>query len=310
MRQMAFGVARSFAFLVGLAMLLTAGAASDLAAQELEPGAYTVSPVGINVFNVGYVFNTGDVNFDPSLPVEEASAEIHTVSLSYARAASLAGRSATLLVAVPLVDGHLEGLVAGQFASADRFGTADMRVRVGVNLYGSPARRMPEFATTPPSKLNVGASVMVVMPTGQYDPARLVNLGTNRWAFKPEAAIIRTLGPWMFEIYAGAWLFTDNDDFYGGVTRSQDPLASFQFSFRRTFKPGMWLSANANFYSGGRTHIGGIAKQDFQTNSRIGTTFAFPLSARNALRVAVSRGAYTTIGSDFVGISASFQQLF
>jgi hypothetical protein len=280
------------------------------AGQELEPGAYTVSPVGLNVFNAGYVFNTGDINFDPSIPIEDADASIHTATLSYARAMNLAGRSATLLVAVPIIDGHVQGRVAGTFAEADRLGAGDLRLRLGVNLFGSPARRMPEFAKIPPARLNVGASVMVVAPVGQYDPARLVNLGTNRWAFKPEAAIIRNLGPWMFEIYGGAWLFTDNDDYYGGVTRAQDPIGSLQFSFRRTFKPGLWLSGNANFYWGGRTYLGDVAQQDLQTNSRIGATLAVPLGPRNAFRVAVSRGAYTTVGADFVGLSASFQQAF
>jgi hypothetical protein len=179
-----------------------------------------------------------------------------------------------------------------------------------VNLYGAPARRLPEFAKTPPAPLNVGASIMVVAPTGQYDPSRIVNLGTNRWAFKPEAAVIRNIGPWMFEIYGGAWLFTDNTNYVNGQVRSQKPLASLQFSFRRTFKPGLWVSANINYYTGGRTNVGGIFKQDFQANSRAGTTLAVPLGRRNAVRVAVSKGAYTTIGADFLGLSASFQQVF
>ena len=124
----------------------------------------------------------------------------------------LAGRSATLLVAVPIIAGHLEGLYLGERAVADRKGLGDLRIRVGVNLYGAPARRLPEFAKTPPSKINVGASVAIVAPTGQYDTQRIVNLGTNRWAFKPEAAIIRNAGAWMFEIYGGVWLFTDNTE--------------------------------------------------------------------------------------------------
>ncbi len=210
-------IVRRAAWLTLLGLLVPIASASA-SAQELEPGAYTVSPVGINVINAGYVFNSGDINFDPSIPVEQASARIHTATLSYGRAMNLAGRSATALVALPIVDGHLEGLLNGTFATADRLGTADLRLRLGVNLYGSPARRMPEFASTPPAKLNIGASVMVVAPTGQYDPQRFVNLGTNRWAFKPEAAIIRNLGPWMFEIYGGAWLFTTNHD-YIGTTR-------------------------------------------------------------------------------------------
>ncbi len=294
------------AFLTLLAVSLSA----SVTAQELEPGAYTVSPVGMNVFNLGYVLNDGDVTFDPSLPIEEGSATIHTTILSYARSVDLAGRSSTLLVALPIINGHLEGLYLGEPAVADRFGPADIRIRVGVNLYGSPARGMPEFATAGQARLNIGVSVMIVAPTGQYDPQRIVNLGSNRWAFKPEAAIIRNVGPWMFEIYGGAWLFTDNDDYVNGQVRSQKPLASIQFSLRRTFRPGLWVSANINYYTGGRTNVGGVFKQDFQANSRAGTTLAVPLSRRNAVRIAVSKGAYTTIGADFLGLSASFQQLF
>jgi hypothetical protein len=278
-------------------------------AQELEPGAYTVSPVGINVLNLGYVFNDGDVTFDPSLPIEDGSATIHTAMISYARSMDLAGRSATALVALPIIDGHVEGLYQGEHAVADRNGFGDLRVRIGVNLYGAPARQLPEFAKTPPARLNVGASVTVVAPTGQYDPQRIINLGTNRWAFKPEAAIIRNVGPWMFEIYGGAWLFTDNDDYVNGQVRSQKPLASAQFSLRRTFRPGLWVSANINYYTGGRTNVGGLFKQDFQANSRAGTTLSVPLSRRNSVRIAVSKGAYTTIGADFLGLSASFQQI-
>ena len=32
----------------------------------------------------------------------------------------------------------------------------------------------------------MGVSVKVVPPTGQYDPNRLINWGSNRWSFKPE----------------------------------------------------------------------------------------------------------------------------
>src|SRR5262245_51220214 len=176
-----------------LLLLLAAITASPSRAfaQELEPGAYTVSPVGINVLNLSYVFNSGDVNFDPSLPVEDGSARVHSGTFAVARAINLAGRSATALVAFPLVSGHVSGRYLGQPAFVDRTGFADMRVRLGVNLYGEPARSLQEFAKTARSRINVGASVTVVLPTGQYDPARIINLGVNRAAFKPEAAIIR-----------------------------------------------------------------------------------------------------------------------
>ncbi len=289
-----------------LAIVLMAAPAT---AQELEPGAYTVSPVGLNILNLGYMFNDGDIAFDPSLPIEQGSATIHTATVAYGRSVDLAGRSSTLLVALPIIAGHLEGLYLGEPAVADRTGAGDLRIRVGVNLYGAPARRLPEFAKAPPSRINVGASLTIVAPVGQYDPQRIVNLGSNRWAFKPEAAIIRNAEAWMFEIYGGAWLFTDNTNYVNGQVRSQKPLASAQFSLRRTFRPGLWVSGNINYYTGGRTNVGGLFKQDFQANSRVGATLSVPLSRRNSIRFAVSKGAVTTIGADFLGLSASFQQI-
>jgi Putative MetA-pathway of phenol degradation len=293
-----------------LVILVTAVASSRVSAQELEPGAYTVSPVGINVLNLSYVFNTGDVNFDPSLPVEDGNARVHSGTFALGRSINLAGRSATALVAVPIVGGHVTGKYLGQPAFVDRTGLADMRLRLGVNLYGEPARKLPEFVKTQRSKVNIGASVTVVLPTGQYDPKRIINLGVNRAAFKPEAAIIRNYEHWMFEIYGGAWLFMDNKDFLNGHVRSQEPLASLQFSLRRTFQSGLWISANANIYRGGRSAVDDLAKQDFQSNSRVGTTLTMPLARRNSFRFALSKGAYTTIGADFLGVSVSFQQAF
>ena len=283
---------------------------TNAGAQELEPGAYTVSPVGVNLFNLGYTFNSGDVNFDPSLPVEDAHATINTLVLSYGRSISFFGRAATLLASLPVVGGNITGLYLGQFTAIDRGGLGDARVRLGVNLFGAPARKMPEFAKTPPPKNNISASLTVAMPTGEYDPARIINLGANRWSFKPEAAFIRTTGPWLFEVYAGAWLFTANNDFAGGHIRTQDAILSTQFNARYTFKPGLWLSGNVNFYRGGRTNVDGRADLDFQTNSRVGATMTIPLSPRSSFRVALSDGAYTTIGADFLGVSVSFQRAF
>jgi hypothetical protein len=279
-------------------------------AQELEPGAYTVSPVGVSVFTAGYTFNTGDLTFDPSLPIDAASSTIQATALAVGRAIDFAGRSGTVLVGLPIMSGHIEGLYFGDPVLVERTGLGDLRIRLGVNLFGAPARRMPEFATTAPSRFNVGASISVVAPTGQYSNQRIVNLGSNRWSFKPEAAVIRNAGVWMFEIYGGAWIFTDNDDYVNGRTRSQKVLASAQFSLRRTFRPGLWMSGNVNYYTGGRTSVDGRINQDFQANSRVGVTLATPLSRRNAVRVAVSQGAVTTIGANFLSLSASFQRAF
>jgi hypothetical protein len=293
-----------------LVALLLCAFASHAGAQELEPGAYTVSPIGVNLFNLGYTFNGGDVAFDPSLPVEDARARVHTVTVSLGRSISLFGRSATILVAAPIIRGHIEGLYVGDFTAIDRTGLGDMRIRLGANLYGSPARELAEFRKAVPARTNLSAGLTVIAPTGAYDSSRVINIGSNRWSFKPEVAVQRSYDAWLFEFYVGAWLFTDNDAYLGTHTRSQKPVGSTQFNARYTFKPGLWLSANANFYTGGRTAIDDKANLDLQRNSRIGSTLTVPLSPRSSFRVAVSEGAYTTIGADFLGLSVSYQRAF
>ena len=47
----------------------------------------------------------------------------------------------------------------------------------------------------------------------------------------------------------------------------------------------MWLAADANYYTGGRTTIGGRQNLDLQRNSRIGATFSSAIGRRQAIRV-------------------------
>jgi hypothetical protein len=65
-------------------------------------------------------------------------------------------------------------------------------------------------------KFNLGASFAIVAPLGQYDPARLVNIGTNRWGLKPEVGISRRFGRWFFDLYLGAWIFSANENYQAG----------------------------------------------------------------------------------------------
>lgn len=289
-----------------LVLALELVSAPQAVAQELNPGAYTVSPVGASFFGTTFQFSSGDVTFDPSIPIQEAHSRLSTIALSYGRALDVVGRSGTLLVVVPVVGGRQHGIVQGQFAEAVRRGVADVQFRVGVNLYGAPAMTRRQLAQAG-RRTTLGVSLTTSIPIGQYDPAKLINLGTNRWAFKPEVGLTYNTGRrWLFEVYGGVWLFTANNDFFGGSVRTQQAIGSVQFHARYSFRPGLWLSANSNFYSGGRTTVDGKINLDFQRNSRVGATFNVPLSRQDALRFAVSRGAYTTIGADYTSVSGGY----
>lgn len=284
-----------------LALLMPVSAS----AQELEPGAYWPLPEGLNIFTVVNNFNWGDVAFDPSAPIDEARAKVNTTAFAFTRAFSIGGRSANAGVMVPVIGGHVEGLYLGEPAEVDRFGQGDPRFRLAMNLYGAPSMTPQEFASYRQRTI-VGVSVTVAPPLGQYDPAKLINLGNNRWSFKPEVGLSRAYGQWVVELMGGVWLFTDNTDFLGGRTRSQDPIAAMQVHVTYRFNRGMWLAGDANYFAGGQTTIGGTRNFDLQRNSRIGATFSAALDRHQAIRLSVSRGAYTTIGADFNSVAVGY----
>jgi hypothetical protein len=275
------------------------------AAQELEPGAYWPIATGVNIVTVVNNVNWGDLAFEPSAPIDKANAVIDTTVLAVTRAFSLAGRSANAGVMVPVIGGHLEGLFLGEPAAVGRFGMGDPRLRLAMNLYGAPSLAPSAFATYRHRTL-VGVSVTVAPPLGQYDSRRLVNLGTHRWSVKPELGVSRVYGRWIMEAMAGVWVFSDNTDFFGGRTREQDPIAATQVHLTYRFSRGMWLASDANYFSGGQSTIGGKQNLDLQRNSRMGATFSSAVGRRQAVRVSVSTGAYTTIGADFTSIAASY----
>jgi hypothetical protein len=273
--------------------------------QELEPGAYWPRPTGLNIVTVVNSVNWGDVAFDASAPIDQASATINTTAFSFTRAFALGGRSANVGLILPVIVGHVEGRYLGEPAEADRFGLGDPRLRLAMNLYGAPAMTPAEFASYHQGAI-VGVSATVAPPLGEYDPTKLINLGTNRWSLKPEVGVSLPYGHWVVEAMVGAWFFTDNKDFVGGRTRTQDAVFATQVHLTYKFKRSMWLAADANFFTGGQTTVGGTQNLDLQRNSRIGATFSSALGRHHAIRASVSRGAYTTIGADFTSIAVGY----
>ncbi len=281
-----------------------------LISQELDPNAYSTSPVGVNILALTNNLSSGDLSFDPTIPIEEAKATINTTALAYVRALNFLGRSSNLGVVLPYTLGNLEGRYLGELLMARRSGLRDPALRFAVNLYGAPAMNLKEFAGHR-RKTQVGVSLALAAPLGQYDPRKLVNIGANRWSFKPEVGLSQPLGrKWALEFYTGVWLFTDNKDFSGGRTRKQQSIGSAQLHLLHTFRPRLWAAFNANFYVGGRTTIDGTRNIDLQRNSRIGGTLSVPLNRRQSVKVSFNRGAYTTIGADFNTLAVAYQFLW
>ena len=274
--------------------------------QEMEPRAYSPAPVGAQFVLLSYGYQSGDVLLDSSLPLKDVSIKFNAASVGYGRTFSLGGRQTNVAVLFPYLWGTAKGTVFEDQLAVRRSGGADIRVRFSTLLKGGRALAPKEFATRKPETL-IGASVVIVVPTGQYDPQRLVNPGSNRWAFKPEIGISKPINRWTFEVMGGAWLFTANDSFFGNSRRAQKPMASLQGGVIYTLRPRMWVSGNATFYTGGSTTLNGTANEDRQRNSRIGATFSMPLTKEQSVKVAWAKGVTTRIGGNLNTVVIGWQ---
>ena len=307
---MMWSVSPKLAFVAGL---LGLGAPAVLA-QDLAPRAYVITPARSNAVTLGLSYNEGELLFQGVVPITGATGKLGVPSVTYYRGFSLFGRSANVLAALPYGVGTFEGEVLGEQRSTDRSGLFDSAFRVSVNLVGGPSMSLAEMRTWRQKTL-LGVSLKVVAPTGQYDPTRLINLGSNRWSFKPELGFSRAWGHWVLDAYASVWLFTENPDFFsrnelvpGTQSQTQDPIGAVEAHLIYIARPGLWVSLDANFWYGGRTRLNGVENPDtLQESSRVGITASFPVTQHQSLKVSYAQGAYIRFGGDFRVFSAAWQ---
>lgn len=279
-------------------LLLLTACATPLLAQSLDPRSYVNTPVGMQFALGGYVYSTGNVLFDPSLPIENAELTLQGPVSGYAQALDLWGLSgkADLVAGYVCADGHAE--VDGERRERHVCGLADPVARISVNFIGAPALRLPAYAAYRQDLL-VGASLRVATPVGQYDPDRLVNLGTNRWSFKPEIGVSKAIDRTTLEFIGSVTFYTTNSDFYVGRVQTQAPLYAGQVNLVYSLKSGVWAALGGTLYGGGRVTIDGVETGAWQRDSRLGLTVAIPISRHNSLKLYASTGVSTRTGTDF-----------
>lgn len=291
---------------VPIAVLASLAFGIQSLAQDIEPRAYSNAPVGVNFVITGYAFTDGGVSFDPTLPVEDPKLRTSNLLVAYARVLDLAGKTAKFDVVLPYTWLSGSALFAGKPVERVVSGFGDSRLRLSWNLVGSPALGLKDFPSYH-QDLIVGASLQVTVPASQYDPSRLVNIGTHRWSFKPEIGISKALGRWTLEAQGAATFFTTNHDFYGGRTRSQDPLYSLQGHVIYSFKGGLWGSLDATYFWGGQTTLDGLVKEDRQENWRVGGILAIPVDRKNSFKISVSNGVSARTGNSYFLAAVAWQ---
>jgi hypothetical protein len=274
--------------------------------QEMTPRAYWPAPRDTKILVVGYAYSQGDIVTDPSLPITGVDSRISSALVAYQQTLDLAGRTANLQLELPYTSGTTTGSIlgrAGRAGRADVSGVGDVVATLSINLTGAPCMDQAEFVAMlrDPHPI-LAACLKIVAPTGKYDGNKLINIGSNRWAARLQVGYVY---PASRRWWVGVWVFAENHNFLG-TTLQQHPIYAAEGHLIRLTRSGIWATLDANYYAGGRSYVDHDPRPDFQRNSRMGLTLAYPFHRKHAIKVGYSRGIATESGGDYSTASLTY----
>ena len=237
-----------------IALIFAGGAAH---AQDLEPRAYSNTPVGLNFLIAGYSYSEGKIAFDPTLPIANAQYYNNTEVIAYARSLDAWGHSAKFDMILPYSQFSGHALVDGQHNERDVSGLNDPRFRFSLNFYGAPALTLKEFAGYR-QDLIVGASLSVTAPARSIRRHEVDQPRHQPLVVQARAGHIQVVGKLTVDILPSVTFYTDNADFYYGRTYAQAPLYAVQGHVIYGFASGIWMALDATYFTGNRTTVDGV----------------------------------------------------
>ena len=294
---------------LGLALLPLAAAAA-LAGQELEPRALQNAPVGTNFLVAATGYSRGNLLIDPVLPIEDAQADVWSVTAAFTRAIGVFGVNGRVTVLAPFVTGTWQASLAGADTSTSRTGFADPRVQLTLNVLGAPALTRSEMRGWR-QRTVLGLQLGVTVPLGEYFPDRLINIGSHRWAFAPRLGVSHALGTrWTLEGYAGATFYTRNGAYYGGTVLTQEPfIEAHAHAIYAIRYPDTWVAGSVGYGVGGAATVDTARKEGLE-NLRLSAVLRLPLARGHAVKLVYVNGLTTQLGADFDTYQLVYQYAF
>jgi len=213
--------------------------------------------------------------------------------------------------AVPIA--NIAGSVSGGLhISGSAAGAGDSSYAVSMLLKGGPALSVVQFDDYQ-RKTTVGMSVSVTAPTGRYDGNKILNLGSDRWSFKPEVALSQPFGPdqkWQLDAYANAYFYTDNTSYHGREILRQEPLAGVEGHISYSLNDSIWVSLDTRYAFRGTTFVGGVDQNNAQQNVLVGSEMNVSINARHSLRFEFAKAAVHQNSPAVVGFSVKYDYLW
>jgi len=275
-------------------------------AQFTDPRNYNNTPVGVNQLELDYYYAHSDASIDTSLIVAGAKFNLNEGIIDYTRYFGFIHRLAWVEGTLPLAG--LEGSVTGTNISGSTTGTGDSSYQVAVLLRGGPALSVAQFANYKPTT-TVGMSLTITAPTGQFNLSKVLNLGSNRWSFKPEFAVSHPFGPeqkWELDVYANAYFYTDNTSYLGTKILRQQPLPGLEGHISYSFVDRLWASLDTRYAFGGDAFVNGVNQNNAQQNFILGSEVNVSINRQNSFVFEFAKPLVHQNGPTYTGFALRY----
>ncbi|GLS32846.1 Putative MetA-pathway of phenol degradation [Mesorhizobium albiziae] len=241
-------------------------------------------PVDMNFLYVYYTYSNAEASIDSNLPIDGASVDASVPIVRYARSFDLGGRVGGIQLIAPY--GFIDARLDGTSLETSTDGIGDIMGIFVANIYGAPALSKEQFAKWKPEQY-LTASLAVTAPTGKYDADKMLNVGKNRWVFKPQLSWGQPYDRGaLLAVNANVQIFTDNDEYHGSSVLEQDALFSIEAHYSQNLTKAFWLSADAFYSYGGETSVDGVEQDNLQSTLKLGVSGSFNFTPVDAVTVA------------------------
>jgi len=279
---------------------------NQLYAQFTDPRNYDNSPVGVNQLELDFAYARANASIDTSLIVAGAQLNLNQGTVNYWRYFGFFHRTAWVEASVPLAG--LSGSVTGINIRGSTTGAGDSSYKLATLLRGGPALSIRQFASYKPTT-TVGVSLTISAPTGHYDPDKVLNLGSDRWSFKPEVGVSYPIGPkqkWVLDAYANANFYTDDTSYHGTEILRQEALPGLEGHISYSFVSNLWASLDTRYSFRGDTFVNGINQNNSQENFTIGSEVNVALNPQNSLVFEFAKALVHQNGSAYTGFTVKY----
>jgi len=279
-------------------------------AQFTDPRTYNNTPVGINQLELAYAYVHANSSIDSSLIITGAELNVHQGTIDYTRYFGLLHHLMWVEATVPIAG--LGGSVAGTNIQGATAGAGDSSYQLAMLLKGGRALSVVQFENYEPST-TLGVSFTMSAPTGLYHPDKVLNLGSDRWSFKPEVGLAHPFGPkqkWEVDAYANIYFFTDNTSYHGREVLRQHPLPGVEGHVSYSFNDSLWASFDTRYSFRGTTLVNGVDQDNPQQNVIVGTEVSLSLNSRNSLVFEFAKALLHNNGPAVVGFSVKYDYVW